>query len=151
MRIPYPHPPPPRGFHHISAADVVWIFLGRNIFELRPFLHLATKSSLSKSSYNAVILQAILSTKDRNKPKSRHVSPRHNSVGCVHNFPADTRALSQISEMLYKQLRLRHQRLRRDYNFLSFLPEKGFTFRHCNFLKYTKESYDAHKAQGNDF
>lgn len=120
----FPIPPPPRGggFRHIPAADVVWIFHGINIFELRPFLHLATKLSQSKSSYNAVILQEILSTKDRNTPKSRHLSARHNSVGCVQNFPADTRALPQTYEMLYKQLCLRHRSLSRDYNFLYFLP-----------------------------
>jgi hypothetical protein len=63
---PPPPPPPEWGLYHIPAGDVVWILLGRNVFERRPLFYMAVKLSQSKSYYNAVILEVILSTKDRN-------------------------------------------------------------------------------------
>ena len=89
------HSPPPHwGFHHVPAAEVVWIFRGSNVFELTLKFHVTSKLSLNKSSYNAVILEVLLSTKDQNRPKSRHFSLRHNSVGAARNLPPDIMLLS---------------------------------------------------------
>jgi hypothetical protein len=49
-----------------------------------------------------------------------------------------TRTLPRSSEAPYKQFLLRYQRLRWDYNFLSFLPEKRFTLSRCNFWSTPK-------------
>lgn len=85
--------PPNEGFTTFQQLMYSGFSLEETFFELRSLFNVTTKLSLSSSSYHAVILEVILSTEDRNTPKSRHVSPRHNSVGCVSNFTADTRAL----------------------------------------------------------